>query len=1097
MERGPIDEIAGLLNDTVSNDADKVHAATGSLDRLSLLPRFPFCLLSLATGEGENQGQQIAAATYLKNLTRKNLNAAAAHDAPYSKVSNDFKDQLMCALLSVQQPLILKLLVESFREIVIAEFVNLNNWPQLVPQLRSAIQISNLFDHDGTTSTINALVALQSLLTPFQYFLNPKLAKEPVPPQLEKISEEILVPLLGAFHSFSQEAVSIHGRTDLEKEKAILIVCKCLYLSVRSHMPAALAPLLPTICHDLIGILGSLSFNDVVILDDKYLLRLKSGKRSLLIFRTLISRHRKYSDKLMTDIMNCVLNLVRYCANISKLDNASERIISLALDVVAHILETGPGWRLVSPHFLFLLESAIFPVLILNEKDIAEWEEDGEEYIRKNLPSELEDVSGWREDLFTARKSAINLLGVISMSKGPPVGISNNAPSKRKKGEKNKKSSQRSSMGELLVLPFLSKFPIPSEANAFEGRVLKEYFGVLMAYGGLQDFLREQKPEYSKTLVCNRLLPLYSSSTSFPHLIASANWVLGEIASCLPEDMGGIVYSSLLMALAMPDVEDTSCYPVRVSAAGAISQLLENGYFPPDWLPLLKAVIGRMGDEDEENIVLLQLLSSVVEVGDEQVALLIPDIISSLVGKISMRIPSGAEPWPQVVEQGFETLAVISQTWHNFMLEEEVETESNEKFVGGQALMAKALSELLQQAWLSSSNQLEGKVSLPESCIDKSSNLLRFIIVSVCGSDAIQELKIAELVLVWADLIGEWHAWEETEDLSVFDCIKEAVSLHCKYGLINFLSRRVPSPPAPPVPQPSIIESIGAFVSQAILQYPSATWRACSCVHMLLNLPNYSPEAQGAKQSLVIAFSQAAYSHLKNIRNKPCSLWKPLLLALSSCYLYYPDTVERILQKIEDGGFAIWASALAFSSTRSFEPGFSDESEIKLIVMSLAKVMEQLLGAGNPNGSLLQECFASLMEASVRLKEMQEAEGEDSDDNGESEDDNDDDDEEEEDDDDDDDEDSEHEETQEEFLERYAKAALDLENGMVEEGDVADQENCAIELGCLEKIDEFGVVSSLIERYGHVLIQGGQIPSETISTFLTSFPHCAFFLPSS
>ena len=28
-----------------------------------------------------------------------------------------------------------------------------------------------------------------------------------------------------------------------------------------------------------------------------------------------------------------------------------------------------------------------------------------------------EEISGWREDLFTARKSAINLLGVISMSK--------------------------------------------------------------------------------------------------------------------------------------------------------------------------------------------------------------------------------------------------------------------------------------------------------------------------------------------------------------------------------------------------------------------------------------------------------------------------------------------------------------------------------------------------------------------------------------------------------------------------------------------------------------------------------------------------------
>jgi hypothetical protein len=117
-----------------------------------------------------------------------------------------------------------------------------------------------------------------------------------------------------------------------------------------------------------------------------------------------------------------------------------------------------------------------------------------------------EEISGWREDLFTARKSAINLLGVISMSKvatwyssvnvferfllisnivyvviwflqGPPVGTSSSgssASSKRKKGEKDKRYGQRRFMGELFVLPFLSKFPIPSDANASQTRILNE-----------------------------------------------------------------------------------------------------------------------------------------------------------------------------------------------------------------------------------------------------------------------------------------------------------------------------------------------------------------------------------------------------------------------------------------------------------------------------------------------------------------------------------------------------------------------------------------------------------------------------------------------
>lgn len=40
-----------------------------------------------------------------------------------------------------------------------------------------------------------------------QYFLNPKVAKEPVPPQLELISKEVLVPLLAVFHQFVEKVL--------------------------------------------------------------------------------------------------------------------------------------------------------------------------------------------------------------------------------------------------------------------------------------------------------------------------------------------------------------------------------------------------------------------------------------------------------------------------------------------------------------------------------------------------------------------------------------------------------------------------------------------------------------------------------------------------------------------------------------------------------------------------------------------------------------------------------------------------------------------------------------------------------------------------
>lgn len=53
--------------------------------------------------------------------------------------------------------------------IAVAEFVKENLWPDLVPNLRSAIQNSNLVDNfNSKWNTINALIILHALLRPFQ-----------------------------------------------------------------------------------------------------------------------------------------------------------------------------------------------------------------------------------------------------------------------------------------------------------------------------------------------------------------------------------------------------------------------------------------------------------------------------------------------------------------------------------------------------------------------------------------------------------------------------------------------------------------------------------------------------------------------------------------------------------------------------------------------------------------------------------------------------------------------------------------------------------------------------------------------------------------
>lgn len=215
------------------------------------------------------------------------------------------------------------------------------------------------------------------------------------------------------------------------------------------------------------------------------------------------------------------------------------------------------------------------------------------------------------------------------------------------------------------------------------------------------------------------------------------------------------------------------------------------------------------------------------------------------------------------------------------------------------------------------------------SSINHLSTMLQFILIASTNCNVFLELKLTELLVVWADILASWNGWEESEDLSVFDCIDEVVGINNKYGFRSFFFRDMPSPPAMPVRPRSIVESIGSFVSKAILEYPSATRRACFCVHTLLHVPDYSSDIEGVGKSLVMVFSEAAFSHFLELREKPSSSWRPLLLAISSCYISYSNIVEGVLEKLISGGFELWASSLAFSySTCDASPSIA--SEVKL-----------------------------------------------------------------------------------------------------------------------------------------------------------------------
>uniref|UniRef100_A0A0E0BMD0 Importin N-terminal domain-containing protein n=1 Tax=Oryza glumipatula TaxID=40148 RepID=A0A0E0BMD0_9ORYZ len=1029
------DELRSLLSATLSPNKAAVDAATEGLSRIAAAsePRFPISLLAVAAADGD-QGTKVAAATYLKNYTRRNIDLGLSSPELYK----EFRDRLAQALLQVE-PFLLRVLIEVFRQVIEKDFVKENLWPELVPQLKQVIQSSNIISpgQHPEWNTINALTVLQSVVRPFQYFLNPKVAKEPVPPQLEQIASEILVPLQVTFHHIADKVLLSRDETNLEYEQLLLITSKCMYFTVRSYMPSRVKQILPSFCKDMFRILESLDFNSQY--EDRATTRLKTAKRCLIILCTLVTRHRKHADDFlsqMAHIVNSATRISSQSIHLHKLDPLSDRIISLSFDVISRVLETGPGWRLVSPHFSSLLDSAIFPALALNEKDITEWEDDTDEYMRKNLPCELDDISGWAEDLFTARKSAINLLGVIALSKGPPV-VS--AASKRKKGDKSKGKGERSSIGELLVIPFLSKFPIPLQGEDVSSKAVQNYFGVLMAFGGLQDAM-------------------------------STN-----------------IYHSLMKALTMEDFDELSCYPVRASASGAIAELIENGYAPPDWLVLLQVVMKRISVEDEnESTLLFQLLGTIIESGQEKVLPHIPEIVSNIANTIMKLLPPVPDPWPQAVEWGFAALVSMAQAWESSAPDENKDIEMR-VWQSGQFAIAQTFSHVLQKAWLLPVEQMGLSVcsSLPPlSCVNDASILLEFIMRSITSMEETASMKVFELVAIWADIIACWDSWEEMEDQGIFNTIKEAVNFHQNFDSTGFFLKILPSR-SENSSQSSVISWVSSFITRAIEAYPSATWRACSCMHTLLHTPNFSLGAEDTRMTLAVSFAQAAFSRFKSVSDSPSGIWKPLILVISSCYICYPDAIEQVLRKDDSNGYAIWASALAQISSSSFNPGLSSESEIKLGVLTLATVIERLLALSTGGTKLLHDCCVSLMESCIHLKEVQE----DGDDGDGAEDLDDDDEEEEdtdEDDEDSDDDDDVREETEEEFLQRYAAAAAGESIEIVEDGDI-DDETQDIELGSLDEMDVQQVVLSMM-KIRPDLIRAQTFPDGLMERMAETFP---------
>lgn len=307
-----------------------------------------------------------------------------------------------------------------------------------------------------------------------------------------------------------------------------------------------------------------------------------------------------------------------------------------------------------------------------------------------------------------------------------------------------------------------------------------------------------------------------------------------------------------------------------------------------------------------------------------------------------------------------------------------------------------------------------------------------------------------------------------------------------------------------PGPPRSVLENLVIFVTTAIESaYPAACWRACRCAHALLHASSVSFESEEITSVLVPRFCKVSFWRLRRLTSMTVPLAKPLILVISLCFILFPEYVDKILSAQDDAatstedtspGLLLWANALAGLAESEAEPGLSLESEMKLAAMALQKLLEYVLRTdrfcGPRSRKIVHHCFRSLLEVTVDLKELLESSDSDESDS-ESESEEDDEEDESEDELESEESETEHVETEDQFLERYAETARELQEEAVEEAENGqDEDGHEIELGVLGLVDQEAAVLACLAAHGKRLLSEKPLPKELLTRFKEKFPSC-------
>ena len=1106
--------LAALLRETTAADANRIGAAEAQLASASDQPGFAAALLGCvsraapgADGQADPNALLVAvpAAAALHNYARARW--------PHKLIPGE-REPIRAAILQsllVAPPSgpVVRLLAETFRIVVTEDVTRAKRWPDLLPALCGAMQESNLMvgKEQSRVRTANALVAVHTLLKPYKYFQNPGEAKEAAPPELEAIVKALLEPLLGmlgvlaggALRDAAADAAGTdaskthetHGassspekslRKRQENDALLLVLLKCFHHTIAAYMPNALVPSLRHWLEVLVKILERAptffqkpGFADLLGGADHDASgawatpRRKAVKRAIQCLISLVTRHRRHVDKAMPALCSHATALAGALAS-ARADAGAEdepcpvasRTSAACFDLLARVAETAPGFKLLAPNFGRLLEQAIFPTLRAAADDERDWEEDEEEYLRRNLPADAaDDVTGFNEELYAPRQSAANVLALLAeRGSGGGAGALGGSPgddgkpgAQDKRGRSNAKKASRGSRKNGLkndtpgdvALAFLERFPPPDGSGGgsrLDGNGASNYYGALVAYGALANWLAKHKAREPAsrgalaTLIRRRVLPATApagaeSETASAMLRANACWALGELAAtdAVPPSEA---HAALLGCLTDPAGAEHPA--LRSAAAAAIAAALHASVWPEDWTPLLTAAAaaaaperGGEDDADASRLRAIRLIAVAAEAAPEHCGApaTATALAAALARAASGRTPAPPATLPPLVEAALEALVAVVEAAAETAEEEEEESREASPALSFPkpphpqlVALVPHCCDALRRAWLPSAWGLE---AWPASSGDSGdtgmmtggddgdlgSSPAGGAPAPCCLGDCSRLLTKA---LEWCPDAASARAIDlgglvvaHAELLEEWDALGEEEDASAT-AAVAAAAEAFARGSLPPAAANAALPLYARFVADAIDSAPIAVAcaRACRASHAVLGLASkLAPTHAPTHNEAVAALGEAATARLSSLESPDLPLARPLALAVAACVA---RTAASARLDVSPDVVADWARAASRALAR--DDGDFAASELRLVAVAALRALAGGAAVDSEARAGVVECA---LRAVIGLRDIDGdvddgvAENDDDDDDS----DEDDDDDSDEDDDDDDDSDEE------------------------------------------------------------------------------------------